>query len=187
MKRLALLDLARSRRRGATAHSRSHDCVVARPPRSDGAAGVARTLSLCGWLHARGCKRGSRCRLQPPRIPGRQEPPSPSCRRGGRGPLLDARGRSANTQAHNPLTDEEESRGLRHTELFVSVARQLAAQPSRGRTAEELTRFQADRSNFRLALRRAIEIEDTDNALRLIRFLGPFWYSLRELAESYRS
>jgi predicted ATPase/class 3 adenylate cyclase len=81
--------------------------------------------------------------------------------------------------------DEEESRGSRHTQLFVSVARQLAERPSRGRTAEELTRFQADRSNFRLALQRAIEIDDTDNSFRLIRFLGPFWYSLRELAESY--
>jgi predicted ATPase len=80
---------------------------------------------------------------------------------------------------------EDAEARARHAEYSVRIAEQLGQVPGRGRTAEELARFEADRSNFRVALLRAIDDGDGATAVRLVRFLGRIWYDLRELRESY--
>ncbi len=80
--------------------------------------------------------------------------------------------------------EEDDTRAL-YAGFSVELAEQLGQTPGRGRSADELSRFEANRANFRVALLYAIERGDATTAVRLVRFLGRVWYDLRELRESY--
>lgn len=52
-------------------------------------------------------------------------------------------------------------------------------------SGEEMNLFEADRANFRVVLLDALADEDGATALRLAAALGPIWFQVGELADSY--
>jgi predicted ATPase len=72
-----------------------------------------------------------------------------------------------------------------HSAHLLRLAERLARGRYGANTAEERLRLEAERSNFRAALTRAIDAEDAVTALRFVRLLGDHWHQASGLAENY--
>ena len=87
--------------------------------------------------------------------------------------------------ASGALTEagERELVERRHRAFFVRLAKHLnPVSFGGGLGLDAVVRYAADRTNFRHALRVALDSRDAVDALQLIRYLGRVWYDTGELA-----